>query len=69
MVCAFSRTCNEKGKRTAIGVDDDKVRVNMDPKDSFSVANEISEYIKQNSFDLIITGRESIDYNGGLFLE
>ena len=39
-------------------------RVNMNPHDSFS-AFEISEYIKQNSFDLIITGRESIDYNGG----
>jgi len=51
-------------KALAIGADD-AVRVNMDPKDSFSVANEISEYIKQNSFDLIITGRESIDYNGG----
>lgn len=51
-------------KALAIGADD-AVRINMDPQDSFSVANEISEYIKQNSFDLIITGRESIDYNGG----
>ena len=36
----------------------------MEPKDSFSVANKF-KYIKKNSFDLIITGRESIDYNGG----
>ncbi|MAO71961.1 MAG: electron transfer flavoprotein subunit alpha [Flavobacteriales bacterium] len=51
-------------KALAIGADD-AVRVNMNPHDSFSVAFEISEYIKQNSFDLIIAGRESIDYNGG----
>lgn len=51
-------------KTLAIGADE-AIRVNMVPEDSFSVAFEISEYIKENSFDLIITGRESTDYNGG----
>ena len=51
-------------KALAIGADD-AVRINMVPTESYSVALEISNYIKQNSFDLIITGRESIDYNGG----
>lgn len=51
-------------KALAIGADD-AVRINMVPKDSFSVALEISNYIKQNNFDIIIAGRESIDYNGG----
>ena len=37
----------------------------MVPEDSYSVAFEISEYIKENSFNIIITGRESTDYNGG----
>lgn len=51
-------------KTLAIGADE-AIRVNMVPEDSYSVAFEISEYIKENSFDLIITGRESTDYNGG----
>jgi len=51
-------------KALAIGADD-AVRVNMNPVDSFSTATEIANYIKQNNFDLIIAGRESIDYNGG----
>ncbi|MDG1719150.1 MAG: electron transfer flavoprotein subunit beta/FixA family protein [Flavobacteriales bacterium] len=51
-------------KALAIGADQ-AVRVNMNAKDSFSTATEISNYINQNSFDLIIAGRESTDYNGG----
>jgi len=51
-------------KALAIGADE-AVRVNMNATDSFSAATEIANYIKKNSFDLIIAGRESIDYNGG----
>tara|TARA_B100001287_G_scaffold88279_1_gene73945 strand:+ start:8909 stop:9655 length:747 start_codon:yes stop_codon:yes gene_type:complete len=51
-------------KTLAIGADE-AIRVNMVPEDSYSVAFEISEYIKENSFNIIITGRESTDYNGG----
>ena len=51
-------------KALAIGADQ-AVRVNMNATDGFSTATEISNYIKQNSFDLIIAGRESTDYNGG----
>ncbi|MAR39264.1 MAG: electron transfer flavoprotein subunit alpha [Flavobacteriales bacterium] len=51
-------------KALAIGAND-AVRINMVPVDSYSVALEISNYIKQNNFDIIIAGRESIDYNGG----
>ena len=51
-------------KALAIGADE-AVRVNMNVTDSFSTATEIANYIKQNSFDLIIAGRESTDYNGG----
>ena len=51
-------------KALAIGADQ-AVRVNMNATDSFSTATEIANYIKQNSFDLIIAGRESTDYNGG----
>jgi len=51
-------------KTLAIGADK-AVRINMSPTDSYSTATEISNYIKKNPADLIIAGRESIDYNGG----
>lgn len=50
-------------KALAIGADD-AVRVNAKPHDAWFVAYQIAEYVKQNPFDLILTGRESIDYNG-----
>ena len=49
-------------KALAIGADD-AIRINAYPNDSFSVANELSSVARE--YDLIITGRESIDYNGG----
>ena len=52
-------------KALAIGADK-AVRINHEPKDGFSVAKFISDYINENSYDLIIAGRESIDYNGGM---
>ena len=52
-------------KALAIGADD-AYRINEDPIDSKHVAFQISNFIKTNSFDLIMMGKESIDYNGGL---
>lgn len=40
------------------------VRINAEPNDAYFVAFQIAEYVKSNSFDLILTGMESIDYNG-----
>lgn len=51
-------------KALAIGADS-AVRVDAQPLDAWFVANQIAAYAKANSFDLILTGRESIDYNGG----
>lgn len=50
-------------KALAIGATD-AVRVNAYPKDAFFVAKQIAEYAKNEGYDLILTGRESIDYNG-----
>jgi electron transfer flavoprotein beta subunit len=50
-------------KALAIGAAD-AVRVNAAPKDAYFVAKQIAEYVKQNSFDMILCGRESSDYNG-----
>jgi electron transfer flavoprotein beta subunit len=50
-------------KALAIGADN-AVRINANPADAWFVANQITDYVKKNDFDLILTGRESIDYNG-----
>ena len=52
-------------KALAIGADD-AIRVNADPVDSFYVASQIAEQAKAGGYDLILMGRESIDYNSGV---
>lgn len=52
-------------KALAIGADD-AIRVNAFPKDSQFVAEQIAAIAKQNNYDLIMMGRESIDFNGGM---
>jgi len=60
--------------RKALAVGADKaVRIDTFPKDAFSVASEMAEYIKTENFDVILTGIESSDYNnsaaGGMLAE
>lgn len=50
-------------KALAIGADD-AIRVNAEPTDSFFVASQIAEHAK--GFDLVLMGRESIDFNSGV---
>ncbi|SEL12565.1 electron transfer flavoprotein subunit beta/FixA family protein [Parapedobacter koreensis] len=50
-------------KALATGADD-AVRVNATPRDAWFVAHQIANYAKSKHFDVILTGRESIDYNG-----
>lgn len=52
-------------KALAIGADD-AIRVNADPTDSYFVASQIAEQAKAGGYDLVLTGRESIDFNGGV---
>jgi electron transfer flavoprotein beta subunit len=52
-------------KALAIGADD-AIRVNADPTDSFFVASQIAEEAKAGGYELILMGRESIDYNSGV---
>jgi electron transfer flavoprotein beta subunit len=52
-------------KALAIGADD-AIRVNAFPKDSFFVAQQIAAIAKANEYSLILMGRESIDFNGGM---
>lgn len=52
-------------KALAIGADE-AIRVNAQPTDGFFVASQLAEVVKQGGYDLVIAGRESIDYNGGM---
>jgi electron transfer flavoprotein beta subunit len=50
-------------KALAIGADY-AVRINAFPRDAYFVAYQIAEFAKTQEFDMILCGRESIDYNG-----
>jgi len=59
-------------KALAIGADQ-AVRIDADVTDSMTVATYISDYAKTRSFDIIMTGKESIDHHssaiGGMIAE
>ena len=52
-------------KALAIGAND-AIRVNANPTDSFFVAKQLAEVAKNGAYDVIIAGKESLDYNGGM---
>lgn len=52
-------------KALAIGADE-AIRINAVPSDGFFVARQLAEVVKRGGYDLVIAGRESIDYNGGM---
>ncbi len=50
-------------KALALG-GDEAIRVNTDTSDSFNIASQIAAIAKEGAYDLILTGKETIDYNG-----
>ena len=52
-------------KALAIGANE-AIRVNANPTDGFFVAKQLAEVIKNGNYDLVIAGKESLDYNGGM---
>ncbi|MCU0388651.1 MAG: electron transfer flavoprotein subunit beta/FixA family protein [Chitinophagaceae bacterium] len=50
-------------KALAIG-GDDAVRINLESGDSFTIASQIAAVAKDGGYDLVLTGKETIDYNG-----
>lgn len=50
-------------KALALG-GDEAIRVNADSHDSFYIASQIAEIARQGAYDLVFTGKETIDYNG-----
>jgi electron transfer flavoprotein beta subunit len=58
--------CDTQIRRAlAIGADD-AIRVDCEPTDSYMVAEQIAAVAKEGAYDLILMGRESIDYNSGV---
>ncbi len=50
-------------KCLAIGADD-AIRVNTVATDGFYVAKQLAEVVKNGNYDIVLAGKESIDYNG-----
>jgi electron transfer flavoprotein beta subunit len=50
-------------KALALG-GDEAIRINADSHDSFYIASQIAEVAKQGAYDLVFTGKETIDFNG-----
>jgi electron transfer flavoprotein beta subunit len=50
-------------KALALG-GDEAIRINAEPNDSFFVASQIAHIAKGADYDLILTGKETIDFNG-----
>jgi electron transfer flavoprotein beta subunit len=50
-------------KALALG-GDEAFRINADSHDSFYIASQIADIAKKGNYDLVFTGKETIDYNG-----
>ena len=50
-------------KALALG-GDEAIRVNASSHDGFYIASQIAEVARQGNYDLVFTGKETIDYNG-----
>lgn len=50
-------------KALAIGADD-AVRIDAATDDALYVAKQIANYAKENGYDMVLSGKETIDYNG-----
>lgn len=52
-------------KALALGADN-AIRVNAAATDGFAVAKELANVVKSGSYELVLAGKESLDYNGGM---
>jgi electron transfer flavoprotein beta subunit len=50
-------------KALALG-GDEAIRINTEPADSFFVAAQIAAFANAGAYDLVLTGKETIDFNG-----
>jgi electron transfer flavoprotein beta subunit len=50
-------------KALALG-GDEAIRINLEHADSYSIAAQLAEVARSGGYDLVFTGKETIDYNG-----
>ncbi len=56
---------NDQVIRKGLALDaNDAVRIDLDAKSAMGTAFQIAEYAKDKGFDIVFTGKETIDYNG-----
>ncbi len=52
-------------KGLALGADD-SFRIDADAPDAQFVAQQLAEFVKNNPYDIVLVGKETISYNGGM---
>lgn len=52
-------------KALAIGANE-AIRIDANPTDGLFVAQQLATIVKEGNYDLVICGKESLDYNGGM---
>jgi len=66
-VVTVGNTSTEPTLRKALAIGADAaIRVNTEATDGFTVAKQLAEVVKSGEFDVILGGKESIDFNGGM---
>lgn len=66
-VVSVGDTSVEATLRKAIALGADRaIRIDALASDGFVVASELASLVKEEAFDLVITGKESLDFNGGM---
>lgn len=64
-ICTVGSTADDAVIRKALAIGaDDAVRIDSEATDAYSVAMQIAEYAKSNAYDMVLTGKETINYNG-----
>jgi electron transfer flavoprotein beta subunit len=64
-LCTVAGADSEPVIRKALSLGgDEAIRINADSHDSYYIAAQIADVAKKGGYDLIFTGKETIDYNG-----
>jgi len=66
-VISVGSTVTEPTLRKALAIGaDEAIRIDIVPEDGYQVAMQLAEVVKNEAFDLVLAGKESLDYNGGM---
>lgn len=63
MVCVGTQAAEPVIRKALALGGDEAIRINTDSADPYVVAAQIAEYAKNEGYDLVLCGKESIDYN------